>query len=104
MRHWHVFDRAAAMATRWRRRPLCLLVTADGSWTVALHDIDGRGARIEGAIPPLAAAVELRHPSAGTIGARVCDIGEKGIRLRFDGGEASVAFALAAIAADMTRD
>lgn len=92
------------MATRWRRRPLCLLVTPDGTSTVALQDIDGRGARIEGVTPALGTEVELRHPLAGTIRARVSEIGERSVRLRFDGGEASIAFALAAIAADMTQD
>jgi len=105
MRHWHNFDRATAMATRWRRRRICQIVTPEGSRPVALRAIDGRGAWVQAdPPPPLGSGVELRHPTAGSIRARVAEIGEDGVGLRFDGKEAAIAFALAAIAADMTFD
>lgn len=70
---------------------------------MALRHVDARGARLDMATPPaLGSTVELRHPDAGRIHARVSEIGESGIRIAFDRNEAAVAFALAAITADMT--
>lgn len=72
---------------------------------VALRDISGNGARLDTGRPPaLGSQVELRHPEVGSIGGRVCAIGEGHIRISFDRQEAAIAFALGAIAADMTRD
>ena len=93
------------MASRWRRRQVCALIDGDGrQWQVALRMIDGRGARLEGGPPPaLGTSVELVHPEAGAIGATVSEIGTGCFRIRFDDSERAVAYALAAIAADMTR-
>lgn len=103
MRHWHNFDHAAAMASPWRRRRICQLIVDGIALPVALRHIDARGARLDVAIPlALRSRVELRHPEAGTIRARVSEIGDDGIRIAFEGDEAAVAFALAAITADMT--
>lgn len=72
---------------------------------VALRDISGSGARLDTSQPPaLGSLVELRHPDAGSIVGRVSAIGEGEIRISFDRQEAAIAFALGAIAADMTRD
>lgn len=91
------------MATRWRRRRMCVLV-ADAPAPAALRTIDATGAVIETSVnPALGAAVSLRHPDAGEIGARVAAIAADSVTVHFDIGPRSVAFALAAIAADMSR-
>lgn len=91
------------MASPWRRRALCVLV--DGGETMAaLREIDGRGAFIEtAATPPLGHRVTLRHPDAGAMAARVVAHAADGVRLAFEGREAGLAFALAAIVSDMSR-
>lgn len=91
------------MASRWRRRRMCVLV-ADGVSPAALREVSGRGAFLEtNARLPLGTTVELRHPEAGTIKGVVQAVADGGVRLGFSCSEHSVAFALAAIAADMSR-
>ena len=91
------------MASRWRRRTMCMLI-AGHPFPAALREVTAAGAFVETAArPSLGAAVELRHPEAGTIGATVAALASDGVALAFAGGERSVAFALAAIAADMSR-
>jgi hypothetical protein len=91
------------MATRWRRRRMCLLIAGDPS-PAALRTISASGAFLETrARPALGESVELRHPEAGAIAATVRSLGPDGVELGFAFDEASVAFALAAIAADMSR-
>lgn len=98
-------DRPVVMASRWRRRQLCELRIGSVKQTVVLRDISGDGARLDThRPPPLGTQVELYHPHAGSIVARVSEIGENEIRIAFDRQERAVAFALGAIAADMTRD
>jgi hypothetical protein len=94
---------AGAMATRWRRRRMCILV-AGGAAPAALRTISASGAFLETrARPGLGDSVELRHPEAGAIEATVRSLAPDGVELGFPLGEESVAFALAAIAADMSR-
>ncbi len=82
---------------------MCVLI-ADHPAPAALREISATGAFIEtNARPPLGASVELHHPEAGSIDAIVSSLANDGIALGFACGEASVAFALAAIAADMSR-
>lgn len=96
-------DERRGMASRWRRRRMCLLVAGEAA-PAALRDISAIGAVLETpARPSLGTRVELRHPEAGSISASVQSVGETGVTLGFDYGERSVAFALAAIAADMSR-
>ena len=91
------------MATRWRRRRMCVLVAGDPS-PAALREVSARGAFVEtNARPEIGSRVELRHPEAGTIEGTVCALASDGVQLSFVCSEASVAFAVAAIAADMTR-
>ena len=91
------------MASRWRRRTTCVLIAGSPA-PAALREISGTGAFLETAVrPPLGAGVELHHPEAGAISGTVSGVDVDGIRIGFACGEASVAFALAAIAADMTR-
>ena len=45
----------------------------------------------------------MHHPEAGAIAGVVNSLAKDGIGIGFDPGEASVAFAMAAIAADMSR-
>jgi hypothetical protein len=91
-----------AMASRWRRRRMCILV-ADAPAPAALREVSARGAFLEtNARPPLGASVELRHPEAGSIQATVYAVAFDGIRLGFPCSEASMAFAVAAITADMS--
>ena len=91
------------MATRWRRRRMCVLV-ADAPAPAALRTIDATGAVVETSVkPPLGAAVSLRHPEAGEIAGRVRSVAADTITIGFETGPHSVAFALAAIAADMSR-
>ena len=91
------------MATRWRRRRMCILI-ADAPSPAALRDVSGHGALVETrARIAIGRAVKLHHPEAGTIAAKVVAHGDGTLRLAFAKCEKSVAFALAAIAADMTR-
>ena len=93
----------SGMATPWRRRVMCVLI-AGNAVPAALRQISAAGAFVETSIRPrLGARVELRHPDAGTISGRVRMIAEDGIVVAFGCGDRSVAFALAAIAADMTN-
>ena len=93
---------ATAMASPWRRRRMCELV-GDLPAPAALRHVCGSGAFVEtNARPPLGSQVELRHPEAGNIMALVQGVARDGILLAFDCGERSVAFALAAITADMS--
>lgn len=95
--------RKPAMATRWRRRRMCVLV-ADQPAPAALREISASGAFVEThARPEPGETVELHHPEAGAIAAIVHSLAGDGVRLSFACGESSVAFALAAIAADMSR-
>lgn len=91
------------MATRWRRRRMCVLV-ADAPAPAALRTIDATRAVIETSLRlELGAAVSLRHPDAGEIAARVTAIASDSVTIGFEVGPLSVAFAIAAIAADMSR-
>jgi hypothetical protein len=85
------------------RRPLCLLL-ADRPLPVALREVSGAGAWIEthARLKP-GTKVKLRHPQAGSIAGEVIGQDREGLQLAFDRGEAAVAFALAAIASDMSR-
>lgn len=97
------FISASAMASPWRRRRMCVLI-AEMPSPAALRDISGTGAFLEtNARPPLGADVELHHPEAGAIAGIVRTLAADGIGISFDHGEFSVAFALAAITADMSR-
>jgi hypothetical protein len=91
------------MASRWRRRRMCVLI-AEHPAPAALRDVSASGAFLEtNARPPLGAEVELHHPEAGAILAEVKGLADDGIAIGFACSERSVAFALAAIAADMSR-
>lgn len=93
----------SAMASRWRRRRMCVLV-ADTAAPAALRTVSATGAFLEtNAKPEVGSRVELRHPEAGAIEAEVRALSEEGVTIGFSYGERSVAFALAAIAADMSR-
>jgi hypothetical protein len=82
---------------------MCILV-ADSAAPAALREISAAGAFLEtNARPELGSKVELRHPEAGAIQGVVQAVANDGVRLGFVRSEASVAFALAAIAADMSR-
>lgn len=97
------FTNRTRMVSRWRRRVMCVLV-ADTPSPAALRQVSAAGAFLEtNARPPLGATVELRHPEAGAIRAEVSGLADDGIAIAFTYGEPSVAFALAAIAADMSR-
>lgn len=94
---------AKAMATRWRQRRMCVLSCGD-AYPAALRSVSAAGAFVEtNARPALGDAVSLAHPEAGTIPAHVNALHTDGIALRFAADEAACAFALAAIAADMSR-
>jgi hypothetical protein len=97
------FISASAMASRWRRRRMCVLIS-DAPAPAALRDISATSAFLEtNARPELGQNVELHHPEAGAIAGVVRALAHDGIRIGFDCGEQSVAFALAAITADMSR-
>ena len=96
-------DNQSSMASRWRRRRMCVLI-ADHPAPAALRDVSAAGAFLEtNARPALGASVELHHPEAGAIFGEVRSLADDGIGIVFACGERSVAFALAAIAADMSR-
>lgn len=93
------------MATRWRQRRMCVLVNGTAAPApAAIRDISARGAFLEtNQRPALGSRVELRHPEAGTILAEVSALARDGIGVAFECDSTSVAFALAAIASDMSR-
>lgn len=98
-----ILNNGKGMATPWRRRRMCVLI-ADQAAPAALREISANGAFLEtSARPCLGDSVELRHPDAGAILGRVQAITADGIAIVFSYGEASVAYALAAVAADMTQ-
>jgi hypothetical protein len=98
-----LLESRTGMATRWRRRRMCVLI-ADLPAPAALREVSAAGAFLEtNARPPLGTSVELRHPEAGTIVGEVRLLADDGVGIGFECGERSVAFALAAIAADMSR-
>ena len=91
------------MASRWRRRRMCVLIHESPA-PAALREVSALGAFLETNIRPgIGARIELHHPEAGAISGMVRSVADDGIGIRFDCGERSVAFALAAIAADMSR-
>lgn len=91
------------MATRWRRSRTCILVGAPDV-PATMRDLSARGVSLDtDARPALGAAVTLRHPDAGTIEAHVDAHRANGIALGLDGGVQAVAWAMTAIAADMSR-
>lgn len=97
------FISASAMASRWRQRRMCVLI-AELPAPAALREVSATGAFLEtNARPALGADVELHHPEAGAIAGIVESVSGDGIRIGFCCGEQSVAFALAAITADMSR-
>lgn len=101
-----ILNDRSSMASPWRRRRMCVLLAggAAAAAPAALREISATGAFLEtGAAPELGEQVELRHPEAGAITGRVRAVTEDGISIAFPCGELSVAFALAAIAADMSR-
>jgi hypothetical protein len=84
------------------RRSLCVLM-AERPMPAAIREISGNGAWLEtSARPPSGSRVMLRHPDAGTIEAEIIAHDRIGLRIAFDRDEKAVAFALAAIAADMS--
>jgi hypothetical protein len=95
--------RAAAMATPWRRRRMCIL-HFDHPAPAAIRTISARGAFLEtNERPPLGSRARLHHPDAGMIEGEIRSLAPDGIELAFRCDAASIAFALAAIGADMTR-
>ena len=95
-------DGRTGMASRWRRRRMCVLI-GEAPAPAALREVTARGAFVEtNARPRLGDEIALQHPEAGTIRGRVTSVGDSGVAIGFDFGEDSVAFALAAIAADMS--
>lgn len=82
---------------------MCVLI-ADTPAPAALREITATGAFLEtNARPSLGQSVELHHPEAGAIAGTVRSLAPDGIAIGFDCDELSVAFALAAISADMSR-
>lgn len=91
------------MASPWRRRRMCVLVAGEAA-PAALRTVSATGAFLETNLrPEPGSRVELHHPEAGAIEGRIDAICHDGIRLAFPCTEHSVAFALAAIAADMSK-
>ena len=98
------FISASAMATRWRRRRMCVLIAGDMPVPAALREISATGAFLEtNSRPRLGTDIELHHPEAGAILGIVQAVAGDGVRIVFDCSEQSVAFALAAITSDMSQ-
>lgn len=92
-----------AMATRWRRRRVCTLVTAIET-PATLRTLSATRLHLDtDARPTLGEVATLRHPEAGAITGRIDAHEPTGIALRLDGSETAVAFVLAATASDMSR-
>lgn len=96
-------DTDTEMATRWRRRRMCIL-ECDAPAPAALEALSARRARLRcSARPAPGSSVSLRHPCAGEISGRIERADGSHVEMTLAGDEAAVGFALAAIAADMTR-
>src|SRR3546814_10600626 len=88
------FNTESGMATRWRRRRMCVLV-CERPFPASLRDVSANGAFLEtNARPDIGGRVELLHPDAGQIAAAVRAHGLDGIELSFDGSAPAAAFAL----------
>ena len=99
---WKFTDRSE-MASPWRRRPVCTIV-AERPHPAALREISATQALLDtNAALGLGSQVELRHPDAGSIYGVVASLSAGGLTLAFEPTERSVAFALAAITADMSK-
>lgn len=97
------FITESGMASRWRRRRMCVLM-ADRPHPASLRRVSATGAFIEtNARPEIGRQIELLHPDAGQIEAVVESHGAEGIGIVFDGSAPAAAFALTAIVADMSR-
>lgn len=97
------FIACEAMATRWRRRQMCVLV-ADIDRPACIRGVSARGAFVETDLrPELGSPVALRHPESGAIAARVEAHHADGLTVRFDASETAVAWAFSTICADMSR-
>ena len=82
---------------------MCVLVAGEAV-PAALRAVSATGAFLETNLrPALGSRVELHHPEAGAIEGAVEAVSPDGVRLAFACTEQSVAFALAAIAADMSK-
>ena len=82
---------------------MCVLIAGKPA-PAALRTISATGAFLETNVrPALGSRVELHHPDAGAIEGAVEAVCHDGIRLGFACTEQSVAFALAAITADMSK-
>lgn len=82
---------------------MCVLI-AELPVPAALRHVSATGAFLEtNARPALGSEVELHHPEAGVIAGVVRAFSNSGVEIGFKCGEHSVAFALAAITADMSR-
>ena len=82
---------------------MCVLI-AELPVPAALRHVCATGAFLEtNARPALGSEVELHHPEAGAIAGIVRALSHSGVEIGFKCGEHSVAFALAAITADMSR-
>ena len=98
-----VKEQRRSMTSAWRQRRMCLLL-GEAPAPAAIRDISARGAFLEtNQRPPLGSRIALSHPVAGTIDAEVSALAADGIAIAFLVTGRSVAFALAAIAADMSR-
>lgn len=96
-------DTDTAMATRWRRRRMCIL-DAGVPAPAALESVTGRRLRLRcSARLETGRTVRLRHPLAGAIAGRVEAADGRHVDLALAGDGEAVGFALAATAADMTR-
>ncbi|HET9428422.1 MAG TPA: PilZ domain-containing protein [Allosphingosinicella sp.] len=93
----------SGMASRWRRRRMCVLIH-DQPVPAALREVSATGAFLETNVrPEIGTRIELHHPEAGAIAGIVRSVAKDGIGIDFDVDIRSVGFALAAIAADMSH-
>jgi hypothetical protein len=92
------------LGARFRSRRVCTLVAGTRLASGRLRELSAAGAILEtNARPALGEEVLLRHPEAGEIDARVSRHTRDGIGLSFPLDERAVAFAMLALAIDMTR-
>ena len=84
-----------------RRRLMCILVHEHPA-PAAMRAVSARGATLDTASrPEIGSLVELRHPRGGAISGHVRAHGRDSISVDFEQGPRAVAFALAAIAAEI---
>jgi threonine synthase len=90
-------------ALRRRHAGMCVLM-GDNPMLAAIKEIASNGAVLEtSSDPAIGSAVELHHPEAGVLSARVVERLKTGVRVAFSAGDRATRFALSVMTTDAKR-